>query len=412
MQKTIITCDHCEAVCDGKLSITTSYALGILMGSQADIHACSREHLCFALAKAFGIPIDGNLAARVDELQRMLTGAQYDADSTREELSRAQVHIASLEAKARTYKAERDYNEEALRIAREKASPGRFDEGLVERLAKHLDPHDPHSSTGIARDAVEFVIAELASMPVEMPTADEYAESLHNSGLISRWIGDWTRPIETLVRSRLGPILAAKDARIAEQERQLDIASRLLATERKASAERIAELESTLYHTETQRNDALAKLTTLEKRLALTPVDDGKTPGDVAREAVVIRFGEGTVIVTRSGKPGDVWDSAALAVLRAFGGVDVLRRVRERVADMPVLMAKWEVVRDDAVAIIDDELATLGASITDPSKPTKPLVRCQQCMGAGVIKQEDDRVREGWHAGPCNRCNGKGMVEQ
>jgi hypothetical protein len=116
-------CDHC-----GKEVPCTSDELFAFMGTDAaylmgSIHGCSKEHLGFAVAKAFGIPIDGNLASRVDELlratrnipalegmlknvtenyeqhkkesavqidelQRKLTAAQYEADEAKERISR------------------------------------------------------------------------------------------------------------------------------------------------------------------------------------------------------------------------------------------------------------------------------------------------------------------------------------
>lgn len=100
MQKTIITCDHCGAPCRGNVYAslwdegdeTKAY-------SHTRLDGCSREHLGVVLAKAFGIPIDGNLAtllndlrilrAEYDEQHRKLTSARAEAKALHEQLALA-----------------------------------------------------------------------------------------------------------------------------------------------------------------------------------------------------------------------------------------------------------------------------------------------------------------------------------
>ncbi len=121
---TTYTCDYCGGTCTGNVYAslwgdgdeTKAYKHERLDG-------CTKDHLGFAVAKAFEIPIDGNMSARIDELtratrnipglegmlknvtenyerhkkdaaaqidelQRKLTGAQYEADEAKEKLSR------------------------------------------------------------------------------------------------------------------------------------------------------------------------------------------------------------------------------------------------------------------------------------------------------------------------------------
>jgi hypothetical protein len=69
MIKSVVTCDHC-----GK-DVPNTYndhfhAVFMYASKKPNVDACSEKHLGYAVAKAFGIPIDGNWAKQVDELQR------------------------------------------------------------------------------------------------------------------------------------------------------------------------------------------------------------------------------------------------------------------------------------------------------------------------------------------------------
>lgn len=242
-------------------------------------------------------------------------------------------------------------------------NPCKFDEGLVERLARIAT--DARQTAGtwdaweIEKKIVCAILSELASTLVELPTTDEIAimcgRDLTKS--MTPYDAGERRGINTTleaVGARIAPILAAKDARIAEQDRQLDIAARLMSVEREANSKRIAELE---------------------KRLAeqSAPVDaTGKTPGQVDFEgATMAHFGNIHPAHTWESLEAPVkrsYEAGAQAVLRAFGnGVEVLRRVRERIEERFSSMHDYG-VRCEAREIIDDEFAKL------PSGPSAPQV--------------------------------------
>lgn len=69
MLRQVITCDHCGKdvpnTYEGNFALTLCNAAGG-NGDKDYLHGCSREHLGFAVAAAFGIPIDGSLVTKLD----------------------------------------------------------------------------------------------------------------------------------------------------------------------------------------------------------------------------------------------------------------------------------------------------------------------------------------------------------
>jgi hypothetical protein len=107
MIKTIYTCDHCGK--DVPNDYHKNYALMFCNAASGNgdsdyLHGCSREHLGFAVAKAFGIPIDGNWAHTVGALTKKLQEASAhrdnlarDADERLTQLQEARKQIAGLQ---------------------------------------------------------------------------------------------------------------------------------------------------------------------------------------------------------------------------------------------------------------------------------------------------------------------------
>lgn len=90
--KRLISCDYCGT------SVPDTYeghfrACFVLAATEPDIDACSREHLGFAIAKAFGIPIDGNLGLRLEEKTRECMAAVSKSDGRGEDIRRMQQEI-------------------------------------------------------------------------------------------------------------------------------------------------------------------------------------------------------------------------------------------------------------------------------------------------------------------------------
>lgn len=318
-----------------------------------------------------------------------------------------------------------------------------FDDGLVERLADvYSRAHDATKhGEDFAKNGIRAILSVLASMPVEMPDVDELARV--------EWIAaygsdDYTKEKATepdpaergacfaeqrrqsiagleFVRARLGPILAAKDARIANLDRTAakeraaaQLAERRLAEkhapflmaidEQKA---RIAELEKRLADTERslewhkqQATAATVELgcagMTLEeavratvKRLTHTPVDAaGKTPGQVHHEALRTAYTDEwgqSIYRTWSDMPhsaAEKSEAVAQAVLRAFGG-EALRRVRDKVPG-----STWgELTAKEA---IDDELSTFGAASNAPMPYAAPRI----FLGITFERERPDGSRE------------------
>lgn len=109
-------------------------------------------------------------------------------------------------------------------------------DGLVERLAAIVQAHllqswlkdyltdwdnSSPATKNTVRDAIRAILSELAKMPVELPTADEiraaWIESPEDAPYKSRR-GDG---VLGLLRSRLAPILVAKDAEIERMRGEL-----------------------------------------------------------------------------------------------------------------------------------------------------------------------------------------------
>lgn len=305
---------------------------------------------------------------------------------------------------------------------------GAFGDGLVERLDRVA--YEAYRSTGESFSMVaRAILTELAAMPVELDSNDLFGELLkayaHGTSGVSDGRGIIVQ--REVLRARLAPILAAKDARLSD----LEIRNRFY-------VERIAELEKRLAerNSEPRLNgktisehlheflgekpgtltafEALALVGDLitELREQNAPVDaTGKTPGDVAYEAW--RALPSVQQTERDrGRPylephnlcateKEEWAAISTAVLRAFGnGAEALRRVRERLT-----------IEDDPTgyfrSIIDDELA----NITDPQKPTKPdhvheIGSCSHCDTQNItdVKKPTKPLVKTPPGGPCAIC--------
>lgn len=77
--------------------------------------------------------------------------------------------------------------------------------------------HVAGTHKALLRAQVASILAELAKMPCELPTADEIASLWRNGPTGESMVGGFGR-VEQRTRDRVAPILAAKDARIQELE--------------------------------------------------------------------------------------------------------------------------------------------------------------------------------------------------
>jgi ribosomal protein S13 len=271
--KRTITCDHCGKETKDTVEMALPYGFRPAEYVPDYVHGCSKEHLGFALAKAFGISLDGKTIARIADLEAQLAGEIRERQVCQGNMRELEKRFSDTEAVCGHLRKERDLAE-------------------IERDA----------ARGMAYQA--------------MRTLREARDFAFN---------------------------------IIEQKTLVD-GSEYVAINAKHLMERFD--------------------SELEKRL-VPPVVDGKTPGVVAREAW---YGED--------EPDDDagilvdWENAAQAVLRAFGGDmarEALRRVRVDIAQRDVRKEHGQMATDMALAIIDDELASLeGQGITDPQKPTRP----------------------------------------
>lgn len=108
-QKVVTTCDHCSKECDGDQYASIGRweePKAITFGKT--IHGCTKEHLGFALAKAFGIGVDGQCAViihekgleisdrdkRIEEARQAHAMLERDAN---EKQASAHAYIVSLE---------------------------------------------------------------------------------------------------------------------------------------------------------------------------------------------------------------------------------------------------------------------------------------------------------------------------
>jgi hypothetical protein len=90
-----VTCDHCGK--DVPNTYEDHFQVRFMYGSKKpNIDACSEEHLGFAVAKAFGIPIDGNLAAKLEAVSAHRDSLARDADQRLTQLQEARAQIETL----------------------------------------------------------------------------------------------------------------------------------------------------------------------------------------------------------------------------------------------------------------------------------------------------------------------------
>jgi hypothetical protein len=210
---------------------------------------------------------------------------------------------------------------EALGVESQSVKVGEFDGELVEKLYVVFG-----DAVGTWHDGIRAILTELAKMPVELPT-DSDVMGAWTSGFIANGGNKAAMYVARMIRSRLAPTIAAKDARIADLERQLATA-----------------LE--------ERDNARGELSS---RLAM-PVDaSGKTPGQVDYEAYgVARFGSaGSTPWHRLTDAVRTYNEiGAQAVLAAFGtGAESLRNVRAKIIAAPGEAAEYY------ARLVDDELA-------------------------------------------------------
>jgi hypothetical protein len=100
MQQVITTCDHCGAELRNYIGSLWRASLLTIGANMDDVHGCSKEHLGFALAKAFGIPIDTNTLTLVTQKNEALEAARDIAikrDEACAEVDRLSRRIAELE---------------------------------------------------------------------------------------------------------------------------------------------------------------------------------------------------------------------------------------------------------------------------------------------------------------------------
>jgi hypothetical protein len=101
MIKTIYTCDHC-----GK-DVPNTYndrfhAVFMYASKKPNVDACCEEHLGFAVAKAFGIPIDGNQAMLLDEYRASNAALTKSVEQLRAEWNELHGHYTAAKAEIRS----------------------------------------------------------------------------------------------------------------------------------------------------------------------------------------------------------------------------------------------------------------------------------------------------------------------
>ena len=263
----------------------------------------------------------------------------------------------------------------------EPASPGHFDDALVERLAstaydasimegdREMFPWAQQNAQAKerARNFTSAALAELASMPCELPTAKEIVNHWQ-SGQFGQSMRNRSEEAADFVRSRIAPILAAKDASLTHYRKSFE-----------AKLARVAELEAIANESAQQYALALVRIAELEKQLAeatKVPAVDGKTPGQVLHETTELAYrqsGFDTLVPWNElSDRGKQWrNESAAAVLRAFGnGTEALRRVRVALKDAAVVHENesgtkfYAVHLDRAWACVDTEIANIEGAKT------------------------------------------------
>jgi hypothetical protein len=95
MIKSVVTCDHCGKDVPNTYS-DHFHAVFMYASKKPNVDACCEEHLGCAVAKAFGIPIDGDWAHTVEALTAKLAAVEANLESV---TIRANKSYEELEAK-------------------------------------------------------------------------------------------------------------------------------------------------------------------------------------------------------------------------------------------------------------------------------------------------------------------------
>lgn len=98
-----ITCDHCGKKCDEAVAMPLPYGFRPAEYVPDYVHGCSKEHLGFAVAKLFGIPIDGNMAAKLDEYRASNAALTKSVEQLQAEWNEQHQKLTTARAQLREY---------------------------------------------------------------------------------------------------------------------------------------------------------------------------------------------------------------------------------------------------------------------------------------------------------------------
>lgn len=254
---------------------------------------------------------------------------------------------------------------------------GAFDDGLLWRLVTTARDAWTGEGVGSFEVIVRALLSELVKAPCKLPTLNDLAKAFNTGHIPLAGL----EAIESLIRARLAPHLAAQTAAIEMHKASAEHYRK--AFEEKSA--RVAELE------EAQRGDArrhakalsdcdaaTARIAELEKRLVEVPAIDGKTPGQFGYETWYPLCRQGLSMAVRDWHSGvsqrdkEIWETTCLAVLRAFGG-EALRKVRERLKAISAFSCAHTEHHNaflvkDVVQVFDNEIANLTSTNPDGAK--------------------------------------------
>jgi hypothetical protein len=176
--KTIHTCDHCGVELRGRMSMFEASFLGAAF-DVPNIHACSREHLGYALASAFSLP-PGMFENRVAQLETDLSALESalktaeferDAEKTRADgLSQAfRDERAANEAHGREMASQiaagiSEYQERIARLEAWKSA--------VEPIARRIARADAHGDANDIREITQDIVNAACALRHELTRLD------------------------------------------------------------------------------------------------------------------------------------------------------------------------------------------------------------------------------------------------
>jgi hypothetical protein len=176
---TMYKCDHCENALTGFIGEMWQASILTIGPNMPDVHACSKEHLSLALAKAFGIDVNWKMVDEIERAKASWMTTQGALDAAKDRLQQTEADLASKRS----------------RIAE-------LETTIVNRDRAYSMLEGSHAATRDERNALEKRLAEATAVPtVDGKTPGQVAFEAWTSAFVALYGGKpvkWDPPLANI----------------------------------------------------------------------------------------------------------------------------------------------------------------------------------------------------------------------